>query len=112
MSDRRAARGLTAGLSALWTKVHTVIADAGCESKGLAQHLRDETGWRLVIVKWRKQAFRIAGLDWIVKRSFAWLGRHRRMSKDYEYRVQASRRPGVQASRRPKRSLPSPLASR
>ena len=90
MSDRRAARGLTAGLSPLWPKVHTVIADAGYESKGLAQDLRDRNGWRLVIVKRREQAFRIAGLNWIVERSFAWLGRHRRMSKDYEYRVQTS----------------------
>ena len=26
----------------------------------------------------------------IVERSFAWLGRNRRLSKDYEYRVQTS----------------------
>jgi hypothetical protein len=39
LTDRRAARGLTAGLSPLWPKDHTVIADAGYESKGLAQHL-------------------------------------------------------------------------
>ena len=89
-SDRRAARGLTAGLSPLWLQVHTVIADAGYESKGLAQDLRDRNGWRLVIVKRREQTFRIAGLNWIVERTFAWLGRHRRMSKDYEYRVQTS----------------------
>ncbi|MGI8989252.1 MAG: transposase [Bryobacteraceae bacterium] len=29
-------------------------------------------------------------LTWIVERSFAWLGRNRRLSKDYEYRVQIS----------------------
>jgi hypothetical protein len=29
-----------------------------------------------------------AGLTWIVERSFAWLGRNRRLSKDYEYRMQ------------------------
>ena len=27
---------------------------------------------------------------WIVERSFAWLGRNRRLSKDYEYCVQSS----------------------
>nr|WP_299845527.1 transposase [uncultured Jannaschia sp.] len=37
-----------------------------------------------------EQAFRIAGLNWILERSFVWLGRHRRMSKDYEYRVQTA----------------------
>jgi putative transposase len=29
-------------------------------------------------------------LTWIVERSFAWLGRNRRFSKDYEYKVQTS----------------------
>ena len=29
-------------------------------------------------------------LTWIVERSFAWLGRNRRLSKDYEYCVQSS----------------------
>ncbi len=38
----------------------------------------------------REQAFRIAGPNWIVERSFAWLGRNRRMAKDYEFRVQTS----------------------
>ena len=35
-------------------------------------------------------AFKITGLTWIVERSFAWLGRNRRLSKDYEYCVQSS----------------------
>jgi putative transposase len=34
--------------------------------------------------------FKITGLTWIVERSFAWLGRNRRFSKDYEYRVRTS----------------------
>ena len=38
----------------------------------------------------RRRAFRITGLTWIVERSFARLGRNRRLSKDYEYRVQTA----------------------
>jgi putative transposase len=38
----------------------------------------------------RQRAFKITGLTWIVERSFAWLGRYRRLSKDYEYSVQTS----------------------
>ena len=38
----------------------------------------------------RQRAFQITGLTWIVERSLAWLGRNRRLSKDYEYRVQTS----------------------
>lgn len=90
MSDRRAARFLTGGLAPLWPTIHSVIADAGYESKGLSQDLKDRNGWKLTIVKRKEQAFKIAGLNWIVERSFAWLGRHRRLSKDYEYRLQTS----------------------
>jgi putative transposase len=36
------------------------------------------------------RAFRIAGLTWIVERRFAWLGKYRRLSKDYEFKVQTS----------------------
>jgi hypothetical protein len=55
-----------------------------------ARELMREDGWKLQIVKRRQRTFKIAGLTWIVERSFAWLGRNRRFSKDYEYRVQTS----------------------
>jgi putative transposase len=38
----------------------------------------------------RQRAFKLTGLTWIVERSFTWLGRNRRLSKDYEYCVQSS----------------------
>jgi putative transposase len=41
-------------------------------------------------VKRNQRAFKIVGLNWLVERSFGWLGRHRRLSKDYEFRVQTS----------------------
>jgi transposase len=47
-------------------------------------------GCELRIVKRRKRAFEVVGLTWIVERTFAWIGRYRRMSKDYEHRVQTS----------------------
>jgi transposase len=51
--------------------------------------MRDD-GWKLQITKRRQRAFKITGLTWIVERTFAWLGRNRRFSKDYEYMVQTS----------------------
>ena len=87
-SDRRAR--LVAGLAPLFARIHTVIADAGHESRKLARELMRQDGWKLQIVKRRQRAFKITGLTWIVERSFAWLGRNRRLSKDYEYRVQTS----------------------
>jgi transposase len=47
-------------------------------------------GYELRIVKRKDRAFKVVGLTWIVERSFAWLGRYRRLSKDYEFWVQTS----------------------
>ena len=66
------------------------IADAGHESRKLARQIMGDDGWKLQIVKRRQRAFKITDLTWIVERSFAWLGRNRRFSKDYEYAVQTS----------------------
>ena len=91
MSDRKTARFLTAGLPPLWPRIRTVIADAGYQSEALAQHLGDQAGWELCIIKRPRPGFEIVGPNWIVERTFAWLGRHRRLSKDYEFRVQTSK---------------------
>ncbi len=90
VSDRRAGERLLAGPRPLFPAIRTVMADAGHESRRLARELKRRDGWRLVIAKRRERAFRIVGLTWTVERSFARLGRNRRLSKDYEYRVQAS----------------------
>jgi putative transposase len=89
-SDRRAASLLLGGLSPLFPDIRTVIADAGHESRKLARQIARDAGWSLQIVKRRQRAFKITGLTWIVERTFAWLGRNRRFSKDYEYNVQTS----------------------
>jgi putative transposase len=68
--------------------MQTVIADAGHESRKLARELRRHDGDELRIVKRKGRAFKVVGLTWIVGRSFAWLGRYRRLS--YEFRVQTS----------------------
>jgi len=90
MSDRRAGHRLLAGLSALFPEIRTVFADAGHESRRLARELIREAGWKLQITRRGQRAFKITGLTWIVERSFAWLGRNRRLSKDYEYLVQTA----------------------
>lgn len=90
ISDRRAAALLFGGLKAIFPAITIVIADARHESKKPANTLAEQQGWQLHIVKRRQRAFKITGLTWIVERSFAWLGRNRRLGKDYEYRVQTS----------------------
>jgi putative transposase len=90
ISDRYAGERLLAGLSPLFPGIQTVMADAGHESRKLARQLMRDNGWKLQIVKRKQRAFEVIGLTWIVERTFAWLGRNRRLSKDYEYAVQSS----------------------
>ncbi len=90
MSDQRGAERLLGGLGPMFPGIRTIMADAGHQSRKLARQLLQRDGWKLVIVKRGQRAFKITGLTWIVERSFAWLGRNRRMSKDYEYMVQTS----------------------
>ena len=62
-------------------------AHARPERRKPARQLRRD-GRDLQIVKRKRRSFEVAGLTWIVERSFAWLGRYRGLSKDYEFRVQ------------------------
>ena len=89
MPDPAAGARLLSGLAPLWPTIRTVIADAGHKSHKLAGQLR-RAGWQLRVFKRRQRAFAIAGLTWIVERSFAWLGFNRRLAKDYECRVQTA----------------------
>jgi putative transposase len=93
ISDRTSATQLLGGLGPLFPNIRTIIADAGHESRKLSRHLMQQDGWKLQIVKRRQRAFTITGLSWIVERSLAWLGRNRRLSKDYELKVQTSETP-------------------
>jgi putative transposase len=89
-SNRRADGRLLAGLAPLFPR--NPHGDRGCRPRkppARRELLRNE-GWKLQIVKRRERAFKITGLTWIVERSFSWLGGNRRLSKDYEYRVQTS----------------------
>ena len=49
-------------------------------------------GWTLQVVRRAPGAKGFAPLPkrWVVERTFAWLGRYRRLSKDYEYRTHSS----------------------
>ncbi len=54
--------------------------------KELARWCEERGGWELEIVeRCRKaQGFKVLLRQWVVERTFSWLGQNRRMSKDYE----------------------------
>jgi putative transposase len=46
--------------------------------------------WTLAIVKRSEAGFAVLPKRWIVERTFAWLGKYRRLSKDYETLTESS----------------------
>lgn len=86
-------------------KIWADSAYSGEELKGIAA----KNGKELEIVKrptgrkriyneqWRaewipvERDFTILPRRWVVERTFAWIGRYRRMSKDYEYKTRTSK---------------------
>ena len=54
--------------------------------------LEEQGGWELEIVERDREArgFEVLSKRWIVERTFSWLIRNRRLSKDYERMVQSS----------------------
>ncbi len=63
--------------------------DGGYEGQD-ARIRAKELGIDLITVKRNDTVFKVLPRRWVVERTFAWLGRNRRLSKDYEYRTTAS----------------------
>src|SRR5438132_1654079 len=58
----------------------------------LARWCKDEGGWDLEVVERTPgvRGFSIQPRRWVVERTFGWFSRNRRLSKDYERKVQTS----------------------
>ena len=72
-------------------RLELVWADGGYAGK-LIEWVKKECGLVLEIVKRSDdvKGFKLLPRRWVVERSFAWLGRFRRMSKDYEFNTSTS----------------------
>ena len=66
-------------------------ADGGYAGQ-LVEWVRDLCHWVLEIVKRSDdvKGFQVLPRRWVVERTLAWLGRYRRLSKDYEYLTESS----------------------
>lgn len=70
--------------AALFPTIQLVWADGGYAGQ-LVEWIKNWCGWVLEIVKKPTTAgFEVLPRRWVVERTFAWLGRSRRLSKDYE----------------------------
>jgi putative transposase len=82
LNEKHKGRRLFPHLKLIW-------ADGGYAGQliGWAKHLGR---WTLEIVKRTEAGFAVLPKRWIVERTFAWLGKYRRLSKDYETLTESS----------------------
>jgi putative transposase len=85
VQDRDGAKLVLAKLLGRFPRLRLLWADGGYAGK-LVDWVQETCGWVLAIVKRTDDTsgFQVLPKRWIVERTFAWLGRYRRLSKDYE----------------------------
>lgn len=85
VQDRDGAKLVRKKLRGAYPRLKKIRADGGYAGK-LIEWVKSFGGWVLEIVKRSDTAigFTVLPKRWIVERTFAWIGRYRRMSKDYE----------------------------
>ena len=91
-SDQEGARRLLIGLKPLQPRLELIWADGAYSGEPLATWCAAEGAWRVEIIKRAPhvQGFVVRPWCWIVERTLGWMGRQRRLSKDYERQVQTS----------------------
>ncbi len=77
---------------ALWQRLEKILADGGYDGDEFAFWVEDVCGVELEISLRPSGAkgFVLLAVRWVVERTFAWLGRYRRLSKDFERLVEHS----------------------
>lgn len=82
----------SASLAPLHPRLKKIWADAAYRGQELADWCQTEGGWDLEVVERTPgiRGFSVVPRRWVVERTLSWISRNRRMSKDYERKVQTS----------------------
>ncbi len=85
IQDRDGAKSVLEKVKGRFSRLQLIWADGGYAGS-LIDWVKEVCGWVLEIVKRSDdmQGFQVLPHRWIVERTFGWLGRYRRLSKDYE----------------------------
>jgi putative transposase len=96
LQDRDGAKLVLKKLVGRFPRLKKILAD-GIYNGDIAEWAKRVGGWILELVvrspdepEEEKKKFKVLKWRWIVERTFAWLGRYRRLSKDYERSEESS----------------------
>jgi putative transposase len=92
LHDGKGARCLLAGLAPLLPRLKKIWADAAYRGQELAAWCQAQGGWDLEVVERAPgtRGFSLLPRRWVVERTLSWISRNRRLSKEYERKVQTS----------------------
>ena len=85
IQDRDGAKQVLHRLLGRFPRLERIWADGAYAGK-LVEWVQRNGGWKLELVRRpaHQHTFQVLPRRWVVERIFAWLGRQRRLSKDYE----------------------------
>lgn len=110
LQDREGAKLVLASLQGVYPRMEKLWADQGYSGK-LTDWIKETVGWTLEVLRhpppirgvwvapgqvidWAAlrppKKVRHKKRRWVIERTIAWIGRNRRMSKDYEFRLESS----------------------
>ena len=86
VQDRDAIAPLLKQSTKMFPSLHKALADGGYQGEPTAAAVLEAAGIPLEIVKRSDgtKGFKVIPKRWIVERTFGWLGRCRRLAKDFE----------------------------
>jgi transposase len=92
VQDRDGAPKVLASIRQAFPWLRHVFADGGYAGEKLEAAMVGEGDWTLEIIKRSDKAegFQVLPRRWVVERTFAWLGRNRRLAKDFEETIESS----------------------
>lgn len=91
IQDRDGAKLVLSKVTACLPRLALIWADGGYAGQ-LIEWVQTHCGWVLEIIKRPpdSKGFQVLPRRWVVERTFGWLGRYRRLSKDYEHLPESS----------------------